>query len=283
MILSSRRAGGAGVALALALALGATGCSSSEGRLEAANALRHDGKQKAALEGYKVLLADLGEGPLDGADAAVRWKALRFAGDVSYLELGDYTAAMAYYRRLVSLYPGSKQAHEARAIIGEILRDRFEDRLGAIAQWADLAQSQAPDAPKYQLEIARAYLELKRYEQARAEARGLQERWPAHELADEAQLLTGQAWGLEKRDDEAIGAFQALLQRRPRPEMAARALEAEAHVYAQQGKLDRALELYALALPAHPNPDSVRTAIEAVRDRRARAKIAQPGRTEAFK
>jgi tetratricopeptide (TPR) repeat protein len=276
----ARRAGAAGVLVAV-LALSA--CSSAEGRLEAANALRHKGDKKPALEGYKAILADLGEGPLSGSDAAVRWKALRYAGDLSYLELGDYTSAIAYYRRIVSLYPGSKEAHEARAIIGEILRDRFDDRLGAIAQWADVAESQAPEAAKYQLEIARAYLDLKRYEQARAEARKLQERWPSHELADEAQLLTGQAWALEKRDDEAMSAFQALLDRRPRPEVAGRALEAQAHICAQQGKFDRALELYALALPTHPNPDSVRTASDAVRDRRERAKIARPGRAEAFK
>nr|WP_248362503.1 tetratricopeptide repeat protein [Anaeromyxobacter oryzae] len=190
---------------------------------------------------------------------------------------------MAYYRRLVSLYPGTKEAHEARVIIGEILRDRFNDRLGAIAQWADVAQSDAPDAPKYQLEIARAYLELHRYDQVRAEARRLRERWPNHELADEAQLLIGQALALDKRDDEALGALQALLERRPRPDVAARAFEAEAHICAQRGELDRALELYAQALPTHPNPDSVRTAIEAVRDRRERAKIARPGRTDAFK
>jgi tetratricopeptide (TPR) repeat protein len=270
-------------ALGVALLLAAPACSSRDARLDAANALRHKGDPKAALDGYKALLADLGEGPLGGGDAAVRWKALRYAGDLSYLELGDYTSAVAYYRRIVSLVPGSKEAHEARVLIGEILRDRFNDPLGAITQWSDVAGSQAPEAPKYQLEIARAYLELKRYDQARAEARRLQERWPAHALADEAQLLVGQAWSLEKRDDEALGALGALLERRPPPEVAARALEAEAHLYAQQGKLDRALELYALALPTHPNPDSVRTAIDAVRDRRERAKIARPGRAEAFK
>ncbi len=282
MIRPSRRVRAA-AGIALGLALSAAACGSSERRLEAANTLRHQGDKKGALEGYKALLADLGEGPLAGADAAVRGKALRYAGDLSYLELGDYSAAVAYYRRLVSLYPGTKEAHEAREIIGEILRDRFNDLLGAIAQWADVAQSQSPDAPKYALEIARAYLELKRYAPARVEARKLQERWPRHELADEAQLLVAQAWALEKRDDEAIGALQALLDRGPRPDVAARALEAEAHICAQQGQFDRALELNAQALPYHPNPDVVRTAIDAVRDRRERARVARPGRADAFK
>lgn len=258
-------------------------CSSAERRLESANALRHGGDAKGALEAYKALLADLGEGPLPKGDAEVRGKALRYAGDVSYLELGDYTGALSYYRRIVSLNPGGKEAHEARGIIGDIYRDRFRDPLAAIAQYADVAASDSPLAPKFQLEIARGYLALGRYEQARTEARILREKWPVDEMSDEAQLLAAQAWALEKRDEEALGAFQALIDRKPRPDVAARALEGQAHIHAQAARFDRALELYAAALPGHPNPDAVRTNIDAVRERREKAKTATPGdRAAAF-
>ncbi|HSN15000.1 MAG TPA: tetratricopeptide repeat protein [Anaeromyxobacteraceae bacterium] len=258
-------------------------CSSPERRIEAANGLRHAGDAKGALGAYKAILAELGEGPLPQDDAGIRLKALRFAGDVSYLELGDYTGALSYYRRIVSLYPGGAEAHEARGIIGDIYRDRLNDPLAAIAQYADVAASDAPTAPTYQLKIARAYLALGRYEQARTEARILRERWPTDEMADEAQLLAAQAWALEKRDEEALGAFQALIDRKPRPDIAARALEGEAHIYAQAGRFNRALELYTAALPTHPNPDAILTNIEAVRERRERAKTATPGdRAAAF-
>ncbi|HEY6005988.1 MAG TPA: tetratricopeptide repeat protein [Anaeromyxobacter sp.] len=266
--------------LSAALALA---CSSPGRRLEAANGLRHAGDAKGALGAYKAILAELGEGPLPRDEAEVRWKALRFAGDVSYLELGDYTGALAYYRRIVSLYPGGKEAHEARAVIGDIYRDRFNDPLAAIAQYADIASSDSSLAPRYQLEIARGYLALRRYEQARTEARILREKWPAHELADEAQLLAAQAWALEKRDEEALGAFQALIDRKHRADLAARALEGQAHIHAQSGRFDRALQLYTAALPTHPNPDAIRTNIEAVRERREKAKTATPGdRAAAF-
>lgn len=277
MIVASPRA------LAVLAAAAVLACSSAGRRLEAANALRHAGDAKGALGAYKAILADLGEGPLSRGDAEIRWKALRYAGDVSYLELGDYTGALSYYRRIVSLYPGGKEAHEARGIIGDIYRDRFDDPLAAIAQYADVAASDAPAAPTYQLKIARAYLSLGRYEQARTEARILREKWPTNELADEAQLLTGQAWALEKRDEEALGAFQALLDRKPRADVAARALEGQAHIHAQAGRFDRALQLYTAALPSHPNPEAIRTNIEAVRERREKAKTATPGdRAAAF-
>lgn len=258
-------------------------CSSPERKLEDATALRRAGDSRAALQAYKALLADLGEGPLPGDAAAVRSRALRAAGDVSYLELGDYTGAISYYRRIVSLQPGAKDAYEARGIIGDIYRDRLNDKLAAIAQYAEVAASDSPLAPKFQLEVARGYLELARYDQARTDARILRERWPGDELADEAQLLTGQAWALQKKDEEALGAFQALVDRKPRPELLARALEGQAHIHAQAGRFDRALELYSLALPSHPNPDAIRTNIEAVRERREKAKTARPGdRAAAF-
>lgn len=269
--------------LALGAALTVLACSSSERRLEAATALRHAGNARGALEAYKAILAELGDGPLPKDEAEIRWKALRYAGDVSYLELGDYTGALSYYRRIVSLHPGGKEAHEARGIIGDIYRDRFNDPLAAIAQYADVAASDSPQAPRFQLEIARGYLALARYDQARSEARILREKWPTHDLADEAQLLAAQAWALERREEAALGAFQALVERKPRPDVVARALEGQAHIHAQAARYDRALELYAAALPTHPNPDAIRTNIEAVRERREKAKTATPGdRAAAF-
>jgi tetratricopeptide (TPR) repeat protein len=270
-------------ALLLAALSLAVACSSPERQLDKANALRHAGDAKGALAAYKLILADLGEGALPAGDAEVRVKALRFAADVSYLELGDYQGALAYYRRIVSLAPGGKDAQEARAALGDIYRDRFKDNLGAIAQYAAIASSDAPAAPTYQLEVARGYLALGRWDQARTEARLLRERWPKDPLADEAQLLTGQAWALEKKDDEALRALQALVDSAPRADVKARALEAQAQIHAAAARFDRALELYALALPMHPNPDAIRTNIEAVRERREKAKTAKPGdRAAAF-
>jgi tetratricopeptide (TPR) repeat protein len=269
----------AGVAAALLLAL--TACGGASRQLEEANELRHAGKPGAALQVYREVLAELGEGRLSRGNSSLRLRALKYAADVSYLELGDYTGAISYYRRIISLYPGTEDARGSRAAIGDIYVDRFGDRVAAIAQYADIAAGDSKDAPRYQLRVAREYLELKNYTQARTEARILRERWPQSGEADEAQLLTAQAWALEKRTDEALGAFQAAVDRRPRPEIAALALEGQAHLYAQLGKFDKAIELYAQALPNHPNPEAIRTNIEKVRQRREAAKTVTPGDRDA--
>jgi tetratricopeptide (TPR) repeat protein len=260
--------------LALGLALA---CSAAARRLDDANAARHAGRPKEALAGYQEVLAELGDGRLGDRDAALRLKALRYAADVSYLELGDFQGALSYYRRIVALYPRTEDAWKARAAAGDIFRDRFGDRVAAITQWADIAASEAREAPAFQLRVAREYLDAGDYSQARTEARILRERWPTSDLSDEAQLLTAQAWALEKRGDEAQRAFQALLERRPRPDVAARALEGQAHLAAQDGKLDRALDLYGRALAGHPSPDTIRRAIDSVEKRRQAARTVHPG------
>ncbi|MGC3999764.1 MAG: tetratricopeptide repeat protein [Anaeromyxobacter sp.] len=272
-----------GACLLLALACLLLACTSQASRLEKANSLRHAGDPKGALEGYKAILADMGEAPLPDDEAAIRAKALRSAADVSYLELGDYASAVLYYRRLISLRPGTPEAREARAVIGDIYRERLHDPLAAIAQYAEVAATDAPEAPRFQLEMAKAYLDLKNLDQARIEAGILRTRWPSDPLANEAQLLIAQAWSLERRDGEALRAYQELIDRRPPPEILARALEGQGGIHAQAGRFDQALEAYRLALPIHPNPDAVRTNIAAVTERRAKAAPQQVGdRAAAF-
>ncbi|HVP68086.1 MAG TPA: tetratricopeptide repeat protein [Anaeromyxobacteraceae bacterium] len=267
--------GGRPLAAALALALAA--CSSAESRLEQANELRHQGKPREALDGYRDLLGDLGDGTVPKWETGVRLRALKYAADVSYLELGDFPGAISYYRRIVSLYPGTDDAFRARAAIGDIYVSRLGDHVAGIAQYSAIAQSDWKEAPRYQLEVVRQYLELKNYEQTRTEARILRDRWPRSGEADEAQLLTAQAWALEKRPDEALSAFQAAWERHPRPEIAALALEGAGHIQAQAGRFDKAIELYTEALPSHPNPEALRTSIEKVRERREAAKTVTPG------
>ncbi|HEY7724239.1 MAG TPA: tetratricopeptide repeat protein [Anaeromyxobacteraceae bacterium] len=272
--------------VAAALLAAAAACTGPSRKADEANALRHAGRPREALALYREILAELGEGRLPAGEADLRLRALRSAADVSYLELGDFQGALAYYRRLAALYPGTDEAWQARATIGDIFRDRLGDRIGAIAQWAEIAAGPSPLAPRYQLQVARGYLELKNTEQARTEARILRERWPRSPEADEAQMLAGQAWALEGRPEEALRAFQALLDRGPPPALAARALEAMAHLYAQRGPLercgresclDRAIELYARALPAHPNPEAVHMNVESVRRRQEAARPVRPG------
>jgi tetratricopeptide (TPR) repeat protein len=264
-----------------ALAVLSAACSSPDGKLEGANALRHQGRSQEALAAYREILGELGDGTIPRWETGVRLKALQYAADISYLDLGDYLGAIGYYRRIVSLHPGSPDAWRARAAIGDIYAQRLGDRRAAITQYAAVAQGDSKDAPRFQLLVARQYLELKNFEQARTEARILREKWPQSEEADDAQLLTAQAWSIEDRPEEAMGAFLAAAERHPRPEVAALALEGAAQIQARAGRFDKAIELYNQAMPGHPNPDALRTNIDRVRERREAARTVTPGDRDA--
>ena len=119
----------------------------------------------------------------------------------------------------------------------------------------------APEAPRYQLEVARGYLELENWEQARTEARILREK-----LAGPRARRRGAAphrAGVGAREARRRGARGVPGARRPRRRARtwwrARS-RARPRIHAQAGRFDRALELYALALPTHPNPDAIRDA-----------------------
>ena len=262
-------------------AFGVAGCNATQKRFDEANNLRRQGRHKEALRAFQEVLAELGEGPVSESKAELRLRALKHAADVAYLELGQYLDAVSYYRRVISLNPQSDDAMRSRAAIGDIYRDRFNDRMAAIAQYADIAQSNFPEASRYQLKLAREYLELKNFQQSRTEARILRERWPTSDEADEGQLITAQAWTLEKRNAEAVNAFQALIDRKPKQDVLARALEGQAHLYAQLGKLDKALELYNQAAAIHPNPEAILTNIAAVKRRRQASMTVKPGDRDA--
>jgi len=271
-------------ALFLVLAVTAIAWGGTSRRLAEANEARRVGRVRQALEGYREVLAELGDRKLPGQEADLRLHALRSAADVCYLELGDFTQAVHYYRRIVALYPGTGEALQARSLMGDIYLERMGDRVGAIAQWEAIASSEAPEAASFQLKVAKAYLDLGNFEQARTEARIARERWAGSPVADEALLLIAQAWTLERRNREAESSFEALLERRPPSELAAQALAGQAQLAAQEGKFERAIDLYHRALDAHPNPETIRFAIDRVRERRHRAQpTVRPGdRTTAF-
>jgi tetratricopeptide (TPR) repeat protein len=262
--------------LLAAAALAVAACSGPAERVDEALALRHAGKPREALEVLGEVLADLGDRRLPADLAALRVAALGHAADTAYLEVGDYPAAVAYYRRLVALEPAGDAALRARAAIGDIYRDRLGDRVAAIAQYAAIAATDSAESPRYQLEVARQYLALGNHEQARSEARALASRWPSSPLAPEARLVAALAVAQAGRARDAIAELEGLA-RDAAGVVGARAAEEAANLHAEEGHLDRALALYESSLAAHPNPDAIRAHIAAVKRRRAAAGEPRPG------
>jgi tetratricopeptide (TPR) repeat protein len=271
------RPGRSGRPLALLAALALAACGGPARKVDDGASHERERRPREALAAYQAALGELGDGALEGELAALRLTAVRRAADISYLELGDYAAAVAYYRRLVALAPGSPDARAARATIAEIYRERFRDPVAAVAQYAALAAEGGPGADRAHLQVARLYLELDNAEQARTEARALAERWPDSDAAAQARLVTAQAYAREGRVDDAVATYEAAARAAGGGEVAALALEAAANLLSADGRLARAIELYGAAIAGHPNPAAVKTSLEATRRRLAAQGVARPG------
>ncbi|MFL5299478.1 MAG: tetratricopeptide repeat protein [Anaeromyxobacteraceae bacterium] len=273
----ARRAAARACAVSAALAC-VLGCGGPSRKLDEATTLEREQRPREALALYQAALGELGDGPMDGDAAQLRLSAIRRAADIAYLQTGDYPAAVAYYRRVVALAPGTPEARAARVTIAEIYRERFKDPQGAIAQWAAIAQEGGPaGAAPGQLQVARLYLEAGDPGQARTEARILREKWPQAPEAAEAQLVTVQAFAQERKVEDAVRAAEAASAAWPARPATARALETVATLLAQDGRLERAEALYARAVAGHPNPQAVETSLAAVRRRREAKGVARPG------
>ena len=123
--------------------------------------------------------------------------------------------------------------------------------------------------------MARQYLALENFQQARSEALALATRFPESPLVPEARLLAARALAQAGRGRDALPELEALA--RGSGEIAARAAAEAAGVLADEGHLDRALALYEAALPTHPNPEAIRAHVDAVKRRRELAGVQRPG------
>lgn len=229
-------------------------CTDSGSALfEAARDKAVAGEHRAALE-----LAERASGELREGDPR-RAKALAMAGDLSYLYLGDLRGAIRHYKRLCEEAPGAEEAFTARARLGDLYRDRLGDLPSAVEQYQALIAGfpGRPEIADYRHRVAKSYLALKDYEQARVEARALYGAAPEGPLADDALYLVALAYQAEGRRAEALAAFRATVDRFPRSSLAALAWVEVGNLLAERGDDAGALEAWAQAEQGHPDPHAV--------------------------
>lgn len=223
-----------------------------------------------AVASYEKALLALGRDESDES-RRVRIRALRGAGDACYLDLRDYKRAVDFYRQLAEAYPEAPDTFQARVNLFEILRNRFGDRRGALAELASLVQSFPvhDEIDRYQFQAANEYFDLGDFQQARIEVKTLLDRYPKSPYAPDAQLLIGATFVFENRRMDAINAYLMLIARWPDHPLVPRARLEIGKVYADGGDYDRAQEMMLLALRDHPEPQRVQGELLRLRKRLA--------------
>jgi TolA-binding protein len=258
------------------------GCPATAAHLlDKADRLESEHHFAQAQTAYRDSLRRLGDD--DSAPSrALRTRALAHLADLCYLDLSDLKCAADSYRHLIENYPEAPETFLARTHLAEMLRDRFNDPTGAIAQYKALATAYPGRAGSddFQYQVADGYFGLRDYVQARSEARALLDRFPASAHASQARFLIGSCYELEGQRPEAIKAFGDLLARDPRGELAPKARLAVARLLEQQGDEAGALVLLQQA-PSDPGQDGF-VAEEKKRLLRQLAKAQPPSREEVF-
>ena len=250
-----------------------------EARLERAAGLVFESRHAEAAATYRAIIDSL-----DRDEDRQAWvEAHARLAEVLWVGLDDPRGAAEIYRRLVAQAPQAEASWIARERLAELARNHFGDVHEAIAHWQALATSGRPGADLFAMRVARAYVRLHDYEQARQEALALAQRSPDGAETDDALFLVATAWQLEGKHDEAVAAFEEVERRWPDTDIAARARYQIGQSRASQRDWDAAQAALLEALESHPDPWRVQAELARVRKHLAEERKMRPlSRDEAL-
>lgn len=249
----------------IALGALALGCQPRlESRLEEARELVFQQRTEEAIAAYRSLLIAL-EGE-SGEDALrMRIEALSRVGDLTYLEKRDVRVAAETYRQLIQLAPASEEAFWAREKLAEIAHRYFKDYTEAITQWQALASSGREGAENFAYLVAKAYFELRDFDQSRKECEAVAQKFPDSKASQDALFLLATSLQFEGEFEASIEAFERVEKLWPETEIATRARFQKGRSRLSAGDPDGALADYIEALKTHPDPERVQAEIARAR------------------
>lgn len=248
-----------------ALGVFALGCQPRlESRLEEARELVFQQRTEEAIAAYRSLLYALEGQPGPEAERA-RIEALSRIGDLTYLEKRDVRDAAETYRTLIELAPAAEESYWAREKLAEIAHRHLKDYPEAISQWQALASSGRPGAEQFAYRVAKAYFELRDFDQSRQECEAVAQKFPDTKVAQDALFLLAASHQFEGEFEQAITAFERVETLWPDTEVATRARFQKGRARFSAGDPDGALADYLEALKTHPDPERVQAEIARAR------------------
>ena len=248
--------------------LALAGCKEgASAHLDRARDFVFEKKPHDALTEYRLALDAIDKD--DSARAQLfRARALRGAADVYYLELRDLGRAVEVYRELISRCPEAPETLEGRIHLADILRTRFHDLRGAIAELTAALGRNPPQSAELAYQVAKLYFELADYKQCELEAAKVAKRYETSAFADDALFLRGQALAMQDtRKVEAMGAFTDLVARFPDSDLQPHALFELGKLQAEANEGEKAIGSWVEALKRHPDPKVVQGQIALLRRR----------------
>lgn len=250
------RGGAVWAAFLLALLL-ISGCSSykAEPLFDEAEKLLGEGSYLEAVDGYNRVINDF---PRSSYAAKSQYR-IAF---IFNRHLKDRARAMEAYTSVRLMYPGSPEARLARAEMAEFY-SLDGDHRKAIEEYQGLLDGSTEEKIRYQRAIAREYMKMNDFRQARIEF---------EELASYGDLPPGLLPGIlfqiantyyiGAQSDEAVERFDELIARYPGHKITLDARLGKGNALAEAGRLSEALAVLRGLEGEYPNKKALRTRIE---------------------
>ena len=239
-------------------------CFNGDGRdvFEAAEKLRSERRYTEAIVKYRYVTVHHGK-------AEMAAEAFYHIGEMSYIYLQDFTAAADAFRQLLNNYRWSSRCKKAQSYLAEITMYRFEDFKQAIVEYqrAISYYRNEREAESFQLEIAKAYFNLKNFEQQRVELNLLLSRFPETDLEGEIYYQIANSFYVEGSPDEAIKFYRKIIKDFPDTLLSLESTFRLAACLEEKEDLKGAIALLQDIEGVYPNRDVVKMRIEKIRKR----------------
>jgi len=239
-------------------------CFNDDGRdvFDAAEKLRSERRYPEALEKYRYVTVHHGKSEM-AAESFYR------IGEISYLYLQNFTVAANAFRQLLNDYHWSSRCKRAQSYLAEITMYRLEDFKQAIVEYqrAISYYRDEREAESFQFEIAKAYFNLKNFEQQRIELNLLLGRFPETGLKGEVYSQIANSYYVEGFPDEAIIFYRKIIEEFPYTPLSLESTFRLAACLEEKEDLKGAVALLEDIEGVYPNSDIVRMRIEKIRER----------------
>jgi TolA-binding protein len=245
-------------------------CSSpaSEELYEARRALGR-GRYREAIDRYTEVTLQAPGSP----EAA---QALYDVALIYYLKLRDLETARSTFRKLLTFYPTSPVAREARVLLARMYEEDLGDPHRAIEEYALLIQHESDPAKDktYLLKIAQCRYSLNQLDEAAEDYRRIIEDFAYDEESDAAFLRLAHLEAIDGRAEEALERMDTLLEISQVPESRRRAYLMQAEILGGRGQFDEAaarFERAAEEFPGDPELASLEDRLHEQQEELARA------------
>lgn len=206
-------------------------------------------------------------------------EALYEVGNIQQMMLNEQDKAMATFRSLVANYPVNEYTLKAQKRVAEISKDHFANYRQAIIDFEKLirADPKGPEAPTYQLEIAKCYTLLHNYDQASIEYHTILTTYPGYAKLDEVYFEMGNNAYIKGDYTAAIEAYRTVESKFPKSQYRVQAVFGLGNAFEEIDAFDDALGEYEKVLKTYPARKVVQIRIQGLEERRKKKMKISPG------